>query len=216
MGTTRCISAVMGSQLLVEEIFGYGIIGMMAISYDEAYTCAVAMYVNMCQNKSTKNYIPKSKRKNDILYLWGLELFYAIGILLWQSILAISSYRQLSRIRQKRITRRSPTVSNKRIAKTSSRYCRNLQVKHRILSRAIKKVTKNVQRLSTKCYMTQNRNTEDKSDKLNTWDTDSFKVKVDSGCNVSLSGDTSDFILGTLQEIKGRLVYKAMEEVDLW
>jgi hypothetical protein len=66
-------------------------------------------------------------------------------------------------------------------------------------------VTRGTKLAIAKCYTTVGgtKATQKKQDEPDSWDTDSFEVKVDSGCSVSLSGDIKDFIPGTLTETKG-------------
>jgi hypothetical protein len=210
LDTIRCMSTVIGSEFFVEEIIGYGLLGIIATSNNDAYKCAIAMYDNQYKLVRKSNYVPRSKRNKGIIYLWWLELYNVIGVWTRQQLMKVLRYIQPFR---KRAIRQLPKRSNKRITQTSMRYNRKFRVGHTLLHHVMTKMTKSTQRVIARCYMNT---AEDKSQEIETWDTDSFEVKIDSGCSMSISGDINDFIPGTLKETKGNVSIQSYGGVKIY
>jgi hypothetical protein len=100
----------------------------------------------------------------------------------------------------------SPKIANKRIARSNSQSYRKLALARMAMVQVMKTRTESTKLMSTMCYVSEKLEPlENKSQGISTWDTDSFEVKVDSGCSVSLSGDLSDFVPGTLKATKGNV-----------
>jgi hypothetical protein len=116
---------------LLEEIIGYGVLILAVISNDKAYTCFAETYKRKCQRNSNHNYIPKSRRRKDIMYLWWLEPYDTVLVPAWQKLIQGLKYMQPVETRvgnywKGRNIRRSPKIADKRIARSNSQSYRKL------------------------------------------------------------------------------------------
>jgi hypothetical protein len=218
----RCVSSMIGSELFIEEIMGYSLMGIVAISNEKVYNCLNAIYREKYPPNSQKEYVPKSQRKKNIVYLWWLELYDAIESAVWHPIVHVLSSVRISK---KIVARRSPWMAYRRLAPSSTRSLRRKGVGCASISHIRRKVAENTHRVISKCYVTndmeQGYGTTSqgpftasssstfcvltRQEETDQWDTDSVEVKVDSGCSMSLSGDIKDFLPGTLRPMKGKV-----------
>jgi hypothetical protein len=234
-GIIMHVSTVLGAELFL-EIIGYVLMCGMAICNENVYQLLIARYYKQGPTNNQDEYIPKSKRRRYVVYLWWIELYDATSKFLivpvnaWiEGFTRRSPYRlhtlESSRIWKRGITRRGPTIANKRIAHASTRINRYRKLKHTTVNHTMKHVRDCAELLIARCYMSrgvgasypstaqtsnQKKNVEppsleSKSAETEPWDTYSTEVKVESGCSMSISGDIADFIPGTLQEINGRV-----------
>jgi hypothetical protein len=218
ISTVRCASFIIGTDYFIEEIIGYGLLSVLAISNENVYKCLVAQYQAEYPPNRKSDYVPKSRRKKSQVYLWWLELCDTVKTSVWCALVsAISS----TRIWKKGFTR-SSIVANRQRAKRKAGSVKT-RAGYGPLRCIRQSVARSTCRVISKCYMTNNtkkgypsamldgtQNVEvelgrRRQKETDQWDTDSFEVKVDSGCSMSLSGDIADFVPGTLQEMKGKV-----------
>jgi Reverse transcriptase (RNA-dependent DNA polymerase)/GAG-pre-integrase domain len=181
------------------DVLGYLLLSIIVVN---KYT----YYMNNDYRPSSRNraYIPKSQRSYLSRFVKTRcykETVDTLGRIVGALIMPLEQWvKQFKVTRRKRVLRRA----NKRIANTSRGSTKYRAIRYLLLASAVQGT---IHKAHTAAAANDelNEGLSKRSTEYATWDTDSYEVKVDSGCSVSISGEIRDFIPGSLKVSSGKM-----------